>query len=92
MSGFISGERGRCGVLWTSGTMNSGHVTERVCVHVCTSGSSKRDFVLLELLTLVISTNTTVSFQVFRGFILFTSKLCIKFSFFFFFLFLFTSF
>ena len=61
MLGFISGERGRCGVLWTSGTMNSGHVTERVCVHVCTSGSSKRNFVLLELLTLVISTNTTAS-------------------------------
>ena len=39
--------------------MNSDHVTERVCVHVCTSGSSKRDFVLLELLTLVVSTNTT---------------------------------
>ena len=40
--------------------MNSGHVTERVRVHVCTSGSSKRDFVLLELLTLEVSTNTTI--------------------------------
>ena len=50
-----------CGVLWTSGTMNSGHVAERVCVHVCTSGSSKRDFVLLELLTLVVLTNTTLA-------------------------------
>ena len=39
--------------------MNSGHVTERVCVHVCTSGSSKGDFVLLGLLTLVVFTNTT---------------------------------
>ena len=61
MLGFISGERERCGVLWTSRTMTSGHVTERVCVHVCTSGSSKRDFVLLELLTLVVSTNTTLT-------------------------------
>ena len=61
MLGFISGERGRCGVLWTSGTMNSGHVAERVCVHVCTSGCSKRDFVLLELLILVVSTNTTIT-------------------------------
>ena len=41
--------------------MNSGHVAERVCVHVCTSGSSKRDFVLLKLLTLVVSTNTTLA-------------------------------
>lgn len=41
--------------------MNSGHVAERVCVYVCTSGSSKRDFVLLELLTLVVSTNTTIT-------------------------------
>ena len=40
-----------CGVLWISGTMNSGHVAERVCVHVCMSGSTKGDFVLLELLT-----------------------------------------
>ena len=61
---FISGERGRCGVLWTSGTMNSGHVTERVCVHVCWSGSSKCDFVLLELLALVASRNTTGKFLV----------------------------
>ena len=38
--------------------MNSGHVAERVCVHVCMSGSSKGDFVLLELLTLVASRNT----------------------------------
>ena len=59
MLGFISGERGRCGVLWTSGTMNSGHVAKRVCVHVFTSGSSKGDFVLLQLLTLVASRNTT---------------------------------
>ena len=50
-----------CGVLWTSGTMNSGHVTERVCVHVCWSGSSKCDFVLLELLALVASRNTTLA-------------------------------
>ena len=57
---FISRERGRCGVLWISGTMNSGHVTKRVCVHVCTSRSSKCDFVLLELLALVASRNTTV--------------------------------
>ena len=48
-----------CGVLWTSGTMNSGHVTKRV--HVCTSGSSKGDFMLLELLTLVASRNTTLA-------------------------------
>ena len=47
--------------------MNSGHVTERVCVHVCTSGSSKRDFVLLELLTLVVSTNTTIYLPSFNG-------------------------
>ena len=40
--------------------MNSGHATEQVCVPVCTSGSSKIDFVLLELLTLVDSRNTTV--------------------------------
>ena len=53
---FISGERGRCGVLWTSGTMNSGHVTERGCVHVCWSGSSKCDFVAL-----VASRNTTLT-------------------------------
>ena len=52
MLGFISGERGRCGVLWISRTMNSGHVAERVGVHVCMSGSSKGDFVLLKLLTL----------------------------------------
>ena len=44
MLGFISGKRGRCGVLWISGTMNSGHVAERVGVHVCMSGSSKGDF------------------------------------------------
>ena len=61
MLGFLSGERGRCGVLWTSGTMNSGHVAKRVCVHVCTSGSSKDDFVLLKLLTLGASRNTTIS-------------------------------
>ena len=54
-------ERTNCGVLWTSGTMNSGHVTERVCVHVCWSGSSKCDFVLLELLALVASRNTTLA-------------------------------
>ena len=41
--------------------MNSGHATERVCVHVCTSESSKCDFVLLELLTLVASKNTTLA-------------------------------
>ena len=62
MLGFISGERGRCGVLWISGTMNSGHVAERVCVHVCMSRSSKGNFVLLELLTLVASRNTTTPF------------------------------
>ena len=50
-----------CGVLWTSGTMNSGHVTKRVRVHVCASGSSKGDFMLLELLTLVASRNTTLA-------------------------------
>ena len=58
---FISGERGRSGVLWTSGTMNSGHVTERVSVHVCMSGSSKCDFVFLELLAVEASRNTTLS-------------------------------
>ena len=63
MLGFISRERGRCGVLWISGTMNSGHVAERVCVHVCMSGSSKDDFVLLELLTLVASRNTAFTFS-----------------------------
>ena len=63
MSGFISGERGRCGVLWTSGTMNSGHVTKRVSVHVCKSGSSKCDFVLLKLLTLMASKKTTFTFS-----------------------------
>ena len=62
MLGFISGERGRCGVLWISGTMNSGHGAERVGVHVCLSGSWKGDFVLLELLTLVASRNTTIPF------------------------------
>ena len=41
--------------------MNSGHVTERVCVHVCASGSWKGDFVLVELLTLVASRNITVT-------------------------------
>ena len=50
-----------CGVLWISETMNSGHVAERVCVHVCMSGTSKGDFVLLELLTLVASRNTTLA-------------------------------
>ena len=50
-----------CGVLWTSGTMNSGHVAKRVRVHVCTSGSSKGDLMLLELLTLVASRNTTLA-------------------------------
>ena len=34
-----------------------------VCACVCTSGSSKGDFVLLELLTLVASRNTTIYFQ-----------------------------
>ena len=67
MLGFISGERGRCGVLCTSGTMNSGHVAERVCVHVCTSGSWKRDFVLLGLLTLVVSTNSTNTFTLLKS-------------------------
>ena len=52
---------GRCGVLWTSGTMNSGHVAKRVCVHVCISRSLKGDFVLLKLLTLVASRNTTLA-------------------------------
>ena len=36
-------------------------MTERVGVHVCMSGSSKGDFVLLELLTLVASRNTTLA-------------------------------
>ena len=43
--------------------MNSGHVAERVGVHVCMSGSSKGDFVLLELLTLVASRNITLTFS-----------------------------
>ena len=43
--------------------MNSGHVAERMCVHVCMSGSSKGDFVLLELLTLVDSRNTTLAMR-----------------------------
>ena len=34
-----------------------------VCVHVCTSESLKCDFVLLELLTLVASKNTTFTFS-----------------------------
>ena len=34
--GFLSVERGRCGVL---GTINSGHMAKRVRVHVCTSAS-----------------------------------------------------
>ena len=52
---------GDCGVLWISGTMKSGHVAERVCVHGCMSRSSKGDFVLLELFTLAASRNTTVT-------------------------------
>ena len=36
---------------------------ESVCVHLCMSGSSKGDFVLLELLTLVASRNTTFTFS-----------------------------
>ena len=51
---FISRERGRCGVLWTPRTMNSGHMIKRVCVHVCTNVSLECDFVLLNLLTLVL--------------------------------------
>ena len=48
-----------CGVLWTSGTINSGHITKRGEINVCTSKSLQCDFVLLELLALVASRNTT---------------------------------
>lgn len=34
--------------------MNSGHMIKRVCVHVCTNVSLECDFVLLNLLTLVL--------------------------------------
>jgi len=44
---------------WTSRTMNGGHMTKWVCVHVCTSESFEWDFALLELLTSVASRNTT---------------------------------
>lgn len=43
---------------WTSRTMNGGHITKRVCVHAYTR-VWKRDFALLEVLTLVASRNTT---------------------------------
>ena len=39
---FCDNHNHSCGVLWISGTMNSGHVAERVCVHVCVRAGVRR--------------------------------------------------
>ena len=51
--------------IWDYEQWSRGRASEvSVCVHVCMSGSSKGDFVLLELLTLVASRNTTAIFVI----------------------------